>query len=111
MEGSNADVRALGGELKKAEAALKRSKTKDYYKILGTSVFFFLVAISLLHLNRLSLWVGRRRARLFRGGDQESIQTRKSEASSGQGTCLDPHQHHRNHHRCRVETRKNSSLS
>jgi hypothetical protein len=23
------------GELKKAEAALKRSKTKDYYKILG----------------------------------------------------------------------------
>jgi DnaJ homolog subfamily C member 7 len=34
-EGSEADVRALRGELKKAEAALKRSKTKDYYKILG----------------------------------------------------------------------------
>ncbi|KAF9264151.1 TPR-like protein [Marasmius fiardii PR-910] len=32
---SDADVRALGNELKKAEAALKRSKTKDYYKILG----------------------------------------------------------------------------
>jgi len=35
MEGSDADVRALRGELKKAEAELKRSKTKDYYKILG----------------------------------------------------------------------------
>lgn len=36
-EGSatDADVRALKTELKKAEAALKRSKTKDYYKILG----------------------------------------------------------------------------
>ncbi|XP_006461589.1 hypothetical protein AGABI2DRAFT_185760 [Agaricus bisporus var. bisporus H97] len=29
------DVRGLRSELKKAEAALKRSKTKDYYKILG----------------------------------------------------------------------------
>lgn len=29
------DVRGLKAELKKAEAALKRSKTKDYYKILG----------------------------------------------------------------------------
>ena len=28
-------MRALRGELKRAEAALKRSKTKDYYKILG----------------------------------------------------------------------------
>lgn len=37
MEGSDADVRALRGELKKAEAALKRSKTKDYYKILGVA--------------------------------------------------------------------------
>ncbi len=36
-EGSatDADVRALKVELKKAEAALKRSKSKDYYKILG----------------------------------------------------------------------------
>ncbi|TFK48414.1 protein prenylyltransferase [Heliocybe sulcata] len=37
VEGSDADVRALKDELKKAEAALKRSKTKDYYKILGVS--------------------------------------------------------------------------
>lgn len=38
-EGSatEADVRALKSELKKAEAALKRSKTKDYYKILGVA--------------------------------------------------------------------------
>ncbi|KAF8196788.1 hypothetical protein K438DRAFT_1585463 [Mycena galopus ATCC 62051] len=32
-----ADARALKTELKKAEAALKRSKTKDYYKILGVA--------------------------------------------------------------------------
>jgi len=37
VEGNDADVRALKSELKKAEAALKRSKTKDYYKILGVS--------------------------------------------------------------------------
>lgn len=38
-EGSatEADVRALKSDLKKAEAALKRSKTKDYYKILGVA--------------------------------------------------------------------------
>ncbi|KAI8990397.1 hypothetical protein BD414DRAFT_299017 [Trametes punicea] len=35
FEGSDADVRALRAELKKAEVALKQSKTKDYYKILG----------------------------------------------------------------------------
>lgn len=35
FENCDADVRALKGELKKAELALKRSKTKDYYKILG----------------------------------------------------------------------------
>ena len=34
---SDAEIRALKGELKKAEAALKRSKTKDYYKILGVA--------------------------------------------------------------------------
>ena len=34
-ENCTADVRALRGELKKAEVALKRSKSKDYYKILG----------------------------------------------------------------------------
>ncbi|KAI0262305.1 hypothetical protein BC834DRAFT_1043479 [Gloeopeniophorella convolvens] len=37
FEGADADVRALRGELRKAEAALKRSKTKDYYKILGVA--------------------------------------------------------------------------
>ncbi|KAJ3530602.1 hypothetical protein NM688_g7685 [Phlebia brevispora] len=36
-EGSDSDVRALRSELKKAEVDLKRSKTKDYYKILGVS--------------------------------------------------------------------------
>ncbi|KAF9524422.1 hypothetical protein CPB83DRAFT_861342 [Crepidotus variabilis] len=38
-EGSttDSDIRALKQELKKAEAALKRSKTKDYYKILGVA--------------------------------------------------------------------------
>ncbi|KII86051.1 hypothetical protein PLICRDRAFT_114984 [Plicaturopsis crispa FD-325 SS-3] len=35
IEGSDADIKALRTELKKAEADLKRSKTKDYYKILG----------------------------------------------------------------------------
>ncbi|KAI9464673.1 hypothetical protein HD554DRAFT_2120880 [Boletus coccyginus] len=35
FEGADADVRSLRAELKKGEAALKRSKTKDYYKILG----------------------------------------------------------------------------
>ncbi|TBU30990.1 protein prenylyltransferase [Dichomitus squalens] len=35
FENCDADVRALRAELKKAEVALKRSKTKDYYKILG----------------------------------------------------------------------------
>jgi DnaJ family protein C protein 7 len=35
FESADGDVRALRGELKRAEAALKRSKTKDYYKILG----------------------------------------------------------------------------
>ena len=35
VEGNDTDVRALKSELRKAEAALKRSKTKDYYKILG----------------------------------------------------------------------------
>ncbi|EIW75107.1 TPR-like protein [Coniophora puteana RWD-64-598 SS2] len=32
---AGAETRALKAELKKAEAALKRSKSKDYYKILG----------------------------------------------------------------------------
>lgn len=37
FESADADVRALRGELKRAEAALRRSKTKDYYKILGVA--------------------------------------------------------------------------
>ncbi|KAI9509137.1 hypothetical protein F5148DRAFT_1275432 [Russula earlei] len=35
FESADGDVRSLRGELKRAEAALKRSKTKDYYKVLG----------------------------------------------------------------------------
>ena len=35
MEAGSAEVRGLQDELRKAETALKRSKTKDYYKILG----------------------------------------------------------------------------
>lgn len=35
MDGAGSDVRSLQTELKKAEVELKRSKTKDYYKILG----------------------------------------------------------------------------
>lgn len=34
-EGSDADAKALRADVQKAEVALKRSKTKDYYKILG----------------------------------------------------------------------------
>lgn len=41
FENADADVRSLRTELKKAEAALKRSKTKDYYKILGWPLFNF----------------------------------------------------------------------
>jgi DnaJ family protein C protein 7 len=37
IEGADADVRALMSELKNTEAALKRSKTKDYYNILGVA--------------------------------------------------------------------------
>lgn len=36
-EGCEADAKALQTEMKKAEVDLKRSKTKDYYKILGVS--------------------------------------------------------------------------
>ncbi|KZT09659.1 protein prenylyltransferase [Laetiporus sulphureus 93-53] len=40
FEGSDADVKALRSELKKAELALKRSKSKDYSKILGSDGLF-----------------------------------------------------------------------
>lgn len=42
MDGNESEIRSLRAELKKAEAALKRSKTKDYYKILGMFDLFFL---------------------------------------------------------------------
>ena len=35
IDGNAADERSLQSELRKAEVDLKRSKTKDYYKILG----------------------------------------------------------------------------
>ena len=38
IDGSQAEERSLKQELRSAEIALKRSKTKDYYKILGLSV-------------------------------------------------------------------------
>lgn len=44
VEGNDADVRAMKAELKRAETALKRSKTKDYYKILGASWVFEVAA-------------------------------------------------------------------
>jgi DnaJ family protein C protein 7 len=37
MEGLDAEVQALRADIRKAEVALKRSKTKDYYKILGVA--------------------------------------------------------------------------
>lgn len=42
VDGNESEIRSLRAELKKAEAALKRSKTKDYYKILGMFDLFFL---------------------------------------------------------------------
>jgi hypothetical protein len=36
------EVRSIAEEVKKAEVLLKRSKTKDYYKILSTHTFFIL---------------------------------------------------------------------
>lgn len=38
--GATTDERSLRTELRKAEVLLKRSKSKDYYKILGSSSFF-----------------------------------------------------------------------
>lgn len=48
FEGADGDVRTLRSELKKAEIALKRSKTKDYYKILGQE-FSFRRGMSVAH--------------------------------------------------------------
>jgi DnaJ homolog subfamily C member 7 len=38
LDGDDAAVKALRVDLKKAEVDLKRSKTKDYYKILGAQL-------------------------------------------------------------------------
>ena len=37
---NSAEQKSIQAELRKAEAALKRSKTKDYYKILGKTSFY-----------------------------------------------------------------------
>ena len=42
-EGRAADTRSLWSEVLQAEADLKRSKTKDYYKVLGMNELFFFV--------------------------------------------------------------------
>lgn len=73
------DVRALKAELKKAELALKRSKTKDYYKILGESSFY------VVHRYELLICDTRRGEGLLGYGDQEGVQEGKFETPSGQG--------------------------
>ena len=52
-EGAMSDERSLKTELKKAEVALKRSKTKDYYKILGKSSILRRVSGYLMIFDRL----------------------------------------------------------
>ena len=52
MDGNSSDERSLASELRKAEAALKRSKTKDYYKILG----ILIPALILRGPDLLTLW-------------------------------------------------------
>ena len=64
-EGSDADVRALRTELKKAELDLKRSKTKDYYKILGT----YLLCTMSMDASSNILWIIRCRKRFYRDRD------------------------------------------
>jgi len=54
FESADADVRSLRAELKKGEAALKRSKTKDYYKILGGSLFSIWKVSTLMFMFRHS---------------------------------------------------------
>lgn len=48
IDGNPADERSLQNELRKAEVDLKRSKTKDYYKILGT-LFCILGCLYITH--------------------------------------------------------------
>ena len=72
FEGADGDVRSLRVELKKAEAALKRSKTKDYYKILGRSYLTF--------GNKLALtFIFRHSEGLLRRGNQKRISSGKPE--------------------------------
>ena len=83
-EGNDADARALRAELKKAEAALKRSKTKDYYKILGEWGAIF-----------SSQWPLREQHRRCSEGllgirDQERIPQREPQAPSRQGLSPPP---------------------
>jgi DnaJ family protein C protein 7 len=59
VEGCDADARALRSDLKKAEAALKRSKTKDYYKILGGFSLYFSPWIAVATSEFLPLGVAR----------------------------------------------------
>jgi hypothetical protein len=78
IEGSDADVRSLRVELKKAEAALKRSKTKDYYKILGqfsVSCYHFVLNV-----------VRRSRQGVLGDGHQKGVQKGKSETPPRQGS-------------------------
>jgi hypothetical protein len=73
---SAADGRSLRVELKKAEAALKRSKTKDYYKILGRFYLMF------GNKNKLTLAFTFRYSKgLLRRGHQKGIPSGKSETS------------------------------
>lgn len=73
FENADVDVRSLRAELKKAEAALKRSKTKDYYKILGWSLSYFVHSLSDIMFRHCK--------RLLRCGHQKGIPSRKSETS------------------------------
>lgn len=73
-EGSDADVRALRSELKKAEVGLKRSKTKDYYKILGMS---YVLVAHRSFLTEIDLF-SRRFERLHGDRDQKGLSTRIS---------------------------------
>lgn len=57
-DGSQSEERALKQELKEAEVALKRSKTKDYYKILGKShslLFSLFISLGCLILQNVEV--------------------------------------------------------
>lgn len=52
---NSAEQKSIQAELRKAEAALKRSKTKDYYKILGKISFYNVVMPILLTLVEIGI--------------------------------------------------------